>query len=123
MDNPNFDFEFYSQVPNLSDDLRLELQDRLEKLAGRKRDMIGASVAIERIAHGETAYFYQARIVAYIKPENIVAVEKGDNIETALKGALDAVERQVRKRREKFGEPWKRPWGNQEGSNETLSQE
>lgn len=116
MDNPNFDFEFYSEVPNLPDDLRLEVQDRLEELAGRKRDMIGASVAIEDIADGETPHFYQARIVAYIKPENIVAVEKGDNIEIALKGALDAVERQVRKRREKFGEPWKRPWGNQEGT-------
>jgi ribosome-associated translation inhibitor RaiA len=114
MDNPNFDFEFYSEVPDLSDDHRLEVQDRLEKLAGSKRDMIGASVAIEDIAGGETPHFYRARIVAYIKPENIVAVEKGDNIEIALKGALEAVERQVRKRREKFGQPWKRPSGNQE---------
>jgi ribosome-associated translation inhibitor RaiA len=114
MDNPNFDFEFYSEVQNLPDDLRVKVQDRLEKLAGGKRDMIGASVAIERIAHGETPHFYQARIVAYIKPDNIVALEKGDNIDVALKGALDALERQVRKRREKFGEPWKRPWGSQE---------
>lgn len=123
MENPNFDFEFYSELPNLSDDLRLKVQNRLKKLAGGKRDMTGASVAIEPIAHGETPHFYQARIVAYIKPENIVAVEKGENVEVALKGALDAVERQVRSRREKFGEPWKRPWGNRAGGNETLSEE
>jgi ribosomal subunit interface protein len=109
MDNSNFDFEFYSEVPNVSDELKSKVHNRLEKLAGGKRDMIGASVAVEQIVHGETPYFYQARIVAYIKPENIVAIEKGDNIEVALKGALDALERQVRKRREKFGEPWKRP--------------
>ena len=109
MDNPDFDFEFYSEVPNVPEELRLAVLDKLESLASGKNDMIGASVAIERIAHGETPHFYQARIVAYIKPKNIAAVEKSDNLEMALNGALEAIERKIRKKREKFGEPWKRP--------------
>lgn len=109
MDNPDFDFEFYTKVPNVPEELKLEVLNRLESLASGKKDMIGASVAIERIAHGETPHFYQARIVAYIKPKNIAAVEKADNLEMALRGALVAIERKIRKKREKFGEPWKRP--------------
>lgn len=119
MDNPDFDFEFYSEVPNVPEELKLEVLDRLESLASGKKDMIGASVAIERIAHGETPHFYQARIVAYIKPNNIAAVEKAENLEMALKGALVAIERKIRKKREKSSEPWKRPdlkdSGGQEG--------
>lgn len=119
MDNPDFDFEFYSEVPNVPEELKLEVLDRLESLAAGKKDMVGASVAIERIAHGETPHFYQARIVAYIKPKNIAAVEKAENLEMALKGALVAIERKIRKKREKSSEPWKRPdlkdSGGQEG--------
>jgi ribosome-associated translation inhibitor RaiA len=109
LDNPNFDFEFYSEVPNVPEGLRLEVMEELESLAEGKNDMIGASVAIERVAHGETPHFYKARIVAYIKPEYITINEKGENIETALRGALKAIERKIREKREKFGEPWKRP--------------
>lgn len=109
MDNPDFDFEFYTEVPNVPGELRLEVLNRLESLAAGKKDMIGASVAVERIAHGETSHFYQARIVAYIKPKNIAAVEKAENLEMSLRGALVAIERKIRKKREKFGEPWKRP--------------
>lgn len=119
MDNPDFDFEFYSEVPNVPEELKLEVLDRLESLGSGKKDMVGASVAIERIAHGETPHFYQARIVAYIKPKNIAAVEKAENLEMALKGALVAIERKIRKKREKSSEPWKRPdlkdSGGQEG--------
>jgi hypothetical protein len=44
-----------------------------------------------------------------MRPEDVVAVEKGKAAEVALKGALDAVERQVRQRRDKLRQPWKQP--------------
>lgn len=94
----DFDFEFYSPVRAL-DGLRAEAERRLRKLAAGRRDMIGASVTVERPAHGETSFVYRARIVAYVKPENVAAVEKADSAEAALKAALSAVERQVRERR------------------------
>jgi hypothetical protein len=47
--------------------------------------------------------------VVYVRPDNVAAVEKGGKAEEALKGALDAVERQVREYRNKLSEPWKQP--------------
>jgi ribosome-associated translation inhibitor RaiA len=71
--------------------------------------MIGASVALEELTQEETPHVFEARVVAYIKPDNIAAIEKSDSALGALKGALSAVERQVREFRNKLGEPWKRP--------------
>lgn len=107
-----FEFEFYSEElpnPQLEDDMRAEAGSRLRELAMGHDDMVGASVAIERPARGETDYLYRARVVAYIRPENIVAVEKEDGPINALQAALDAVERQVRARREKRERPWEHP--------------
>lgn len=101
--------EIHSEVPHFSDRLEMEAESRLVELAEGHRDITGASVSITQPAHGETPYLYQARVVVYMRPDNLTAQEKHDTIEGALKGALKAIERQVRGRREKLGEPWKRP--------------
>ena len=111
-DQQEFEFEFYAQgldSTRMEEELRLEADSRLRELAEGQRDMIGASVAVEKPAEAETGHVYRARVVAYIKPEHIVAVEKEENPVTALKQALDAVERQVREHREEISEPWKKP--------------
>ena len=72
-------------------------------------DLIGASVVLEQPAQAESAYLYQARVVVYGRPDHIAAVEKDASLERALRGALDAVERQVRERRAKLAEHWKQP--------------
>jgi hypothetical protein len=48
-------------------------------------------------------------VVVYIRPENIAAVEKAESVEAALKGALAAIERQVREHRERLGATWQQP--------------
>lgn len=105
------DFYVEFQSEDLPDDsaLRAEAERHLRSLADEAHDMIGASVAIERVAHGETPYLYRARVVAYVRPENIAATEKSDSARGALKGALEAVERQVRAKRERLGKPWEQP--------------
>lgn len=106
----DFDFEFYAGVSHVDLELQDETERRLRELAADRNDIIGASVAVEEQARGEDLpHFYRARIVAFARPDNIVAVEKNETIERALREALGAVERQVRERREKLGEPWKRP--------------
>lgn len=106
----DFEFEFYSDLPHVTSEWRAEAESRLRALAEGESDLIGASVAVEEEAKGEDPpHVYQARVVAYARPENVVAVEKGETIEVALGGALDAVERQVRERREKLRKPWERP--------------
>ncbi len=108
----DFDFEFTSEV-ELTDsqdtEMRVEAERRLRELAADHNDMIGAAVALERVAHGETPHFYQARVVAYIRPDNIAAVEKENSALTALQGALDAVERQVREKRARLREQQRQP--------------
>jgi ribosome-associated translation inhibitor RaiA len=109
MEELDFTLEFNSAGVN--EDLETILfdhaDDRLRTLKGDHRDMVGAAVNIREPAHGETAYLYEATVVIYIRPENIAATEKADNPTTALKGALTAVERQVREGRKKRKEKWK----------------
>jgi ribosome-associated translation inhibitor RaiA len=106
-------FEFYAEVPNLraalKDELRAEAHGRLQALAADHTDLIGASIALERPAHGASPYLYKVRVVVYARPEHVVATEQGGDLRSTLKGALDAVERQVRERREKLAERWKQP--------------
>jgi ribosome-associated translation inhibitor RaiA len=111
--NFEFDFEFYNELENLGDleeKLRDEAETRLRKLSKGHTDITGAAVSLESLDKGaETNYIVRARVVAYVRPENIVGVEKGDNPLSALKNALSAVERQVREKRDKLRETWKRP--------------
>jgi hypothetical protein len=64
---------------------------------------------MEELTGGTTPHRYEVRVVAYMRPEHVVAVEKQETVEGALKGALNAVERQVRELRDKLRERWKQP--------------
>ncbi len=108
----DLDFEFSSQdlpTPDLEQELWAEAWERVQDLGLDHDDMIGASAAVERVEHAETPHVYLARIVAYIKPDNIVVKQKADSPMAALQEALDTLERQVRQRREKRDQPWKKP--------------
>jgi hypothetical protein len=109
VDLPDFDFEFYSEVPDPDDVLRAEALNRLLELAEGHDDIIGASVALEELTGETTPHHYQARVVAFVRPDNFAALEEAETARGALKGALTAVERQVRESREKLRETWKRP--------------
>lgn len=113
MDMVEFPIEFHSK----SDEFDGELQDlairRLNDLRGDHTDMVSASVTLDSVAHSETPHALQARVVVHTRPDRVVATNKADSSATALKGALDAVERQVREKRAKLKEHWKRPDLNQ----------
>lgn len=106
---PDFAIEFDSRVPHVIEQLKPELEKRLTDLAKGHKDIVGASAVVEELAaNRETPFVYRARVVVFIRPENIAADEKAESPQAALKGALDAVVRQVRQRREKLGKPWRR---------------
>lgn len=104
-----FDWEYYTDDEQISAALEQRAKTRLLAVSEGHTDLIGASVAIETLASGESTTLYQARVVAFMRPENVAALEKADSAEKALRGALAALERQVRERREKLGQPWQRP--------------
>lgn len=104
-----FTYEFLNEVETLGQDEETNLRDRAEShlrsLAKDRRDVIGAAVSLESLVKGERSpHLFQARVVLYARPENIAAVAKRETPANALQDALDAVERQLRNRREKLQE-------------------
>lgn len=111
MDELEFTLELNSDdLPKTAEyKLYTQAEDRLRSLAADHSDMVGAAINVRRPASGETAFLHEVTVVIYGRPEHIAATEKNTSPEQALKGALDAAERQVRQRRKKLKEHWKRP--------------
>ena len=104
-----FAFEFYSEISDADDALRMEADRRLRALTEGHTDITGASVTIEELTGEATPNWYEAQVVIYMRPNNLASVEKAETVEGALKGALSAAERQVRQVRDKLRETWKQP--------------
>jgi ribosome-associated translation inhibitor RaiA len=108
---PNLDILFQSNLGDigaLEDKLRAEADTRIRKLAKGNTDIVGSDIIVEPIDNNmQRKYLYRARVLVYMRPDDQVAVEESDTPLGALKGALDAVERQVREKREKLRERWK----------------
>lgn len=109
MGSLDFPIEFHSKVEFVNEKQKQKAVQRLFDLKADHTDMVGATITVDQVSRGETPHFFEAKVVIYMRPDRVVAVEKADAVETALKGALDAIERQVRERRAKLKEVWKRP--------------
>jgi Raf kinase inhibitor-like YbhB/YbcL family protein len=107
-----WDYEFYAEIPDLTEDaehrLRAETEQRLGELTRGHQDMTGASVAVEPVAaaQDQEPIRFRARVVAYIRPDNLAVVEQDDSAELALGRALDVIERRVREHRAKLREQY-----------------
>lgn len=108
-----FTYEFLNEVENLGEALeerlRTEAETRLRKLQKGHSDLIGAAVSLEQPVKAETNFLYRARVVAYVRPDNVAAVAKEADPLVALKQALSGVERQVRERRDKLRQRSRQP--------------
>jgi ribosome-associated translation inhibitor RaiA len=111
MEELDFTIEFNSQglSDQLEDQMFAEADSRLRELAGDHNDMTGAAINVRRPAKTETSFIYEVTVVVYARPKHIAATEKEDDPVIALKNSLNAVERQVRKKREKLRERWEQP--------------
>lgn len=94
-----------------------EADSRLRELAGDHNDLTGAAINVRQPAQKQTSFIYEVTVVVYARPKHIAATEKEADPITALKNALNAVERQVRKKREKLGDLWEQP------GNDPISQD
>jgi ribosome-associated translation inhibitor RaiA len=109
MTTNDFSFEFHSDRTQPEEPLRAEAERRLRSLASEATDVVGAAVVIEPIAHGRLPYLFEATVTVYVRPEHISATEKAETAQGALKGALDAAERQVRAKRDRLRERGRQP--------------
>jgi ribosome-associated translation inhibitor RaiA len=108
----DFTLEFRDEAdlaPAVRDEMELEVDRRLRALRAGHTDITSAEAAIEKLVTAATPYLYEARVVVYMRPENVVATAKQETEIGALQGALSAVERQVREYRTKLAERWKQP--------------
>ena len=97
--------EFKNDISDTGRDFYMLIEDRLNALAEGHSDITGAAATLEQPAQGrETPYIYEASIVVYTRPNNIYAVEQDENPEVALRGALDAIVRQIREKRRKLNQ-------------------
>lgn len=110
MDELDFTIEFNSDLEEESFEAELmaEADSRLRELARGHDDVTGAAVTVRQQAAQETP-IYEASVVAYVRPENVAGKEKDESPRMALRHALDAVERQIREKRERLRERWEGP--------------
>lgn len=110
MDELDFTLEFNSDLEDdlFEAELMEEADSRLRTLAQGHNDVTGAAVTLRQQAAQETP-IYEATVVAYVRPKNMAGKEKDESPRMALRHALDAVERQVREKRERLGERWEEP--------------
>src|SRR5688572_15867205 len=104
MGSSDFYVDYNIEVSDVGDAFKRETEQRLRELASSHSDMIGAAVALEKIADTETYDVYRVRIIVYKRPQDIVVTKQDPDPMVALRDALDALEGQVRGSREKLAQ-------------------
>ena len=62
MATQDFAFEFHSELPQPTEELRAEAERWLRQLSAGQTDVIGASVALQQLIEATTPYKYEARV-------------------------------------------------------------
>lgn len=103
LQNQEIPIEFHVE-PDMPDlHLYVQAEERIRDLAKGHQDITGASIDIRQPAQNRTTpYIHEATVVVYMRPENLATTEKSETMEGALNGALDAMERRIRKQRERL---------------------
>jgi ribosome-associated translation inhibitor RaiA len=104
MGSSDFYIDYNIEVSDVSEEFQRETEQRLRELASYHSDIVGAAVALERVADTQTYDLYRVRIIVYKRPQDIVVTKQQEDSMIALKDALDALEAQVRSSREKLAQ-------------------
>jgi ribosome-associated translation inhibitor RaiA len=104
MGSSDFYVDFNIEVSDVGDEFNRETEKRLRELASSDSDIIGAAVALEKIADTQTYDVYRVRIVVYKRPQDLAVTKQDSDPMVALRDALDTLEEQVRESREKLAQ-------------------
>jgi len=102
MGSSDFYIDYNIEIPEVGDEFKRETERRLGQLASSHADMVGAAVALEKVADTETYDVYRVRIVVYKRPQDIAVKKQDADPMVTLREALDTLEEQVRASREKL---------------------
>jgi ribosome-associated translation inhibitor RaiA len=104
MGSSDFYVDYNIEVSEITDNFKRETELRLQDLAADHSDIIGAAVAVEKVADTQTYDVYRVRIVVYKRPQDIAVAKQDPDPMVALRDALDVLEEQVRSSREKLAQ-------------------
>jgi ribosome-associated translation inhibitor RaiA len=104
MGSSDFYVDYNIEVSEVNDAFKRETELRLRDLAADHSDMIGAAVALEKVADTQTYDVYRVRIVVYKRPQDIAVAKQDPDPMVALRDTLDVLEEQVRTSREKLAQ-------------------
>ena len=104
MANSDFYIDYNIEVASMGDEFKRETEQRITELAAPHTDMVGAAVALEKVADTQSYDVYRVRILLYKRPQDIVVTKQDSDPMIALRVALDTLEEQVRDSREKLAE-------------------
>lgn len=104
MGSSDFYVEYNIEVSDVGDEFKRETEQRLGELAASHSDMVGAAVALEKVADTQTYDVYRVRILLYKRPQDIVVTDEGPDPMVTLREALQTLEEQVHSSREKLAQ-------------------
>jgi ribosome-associated translation inhibitor RaiA len=104
MGNSDFYIDYNIDVNNVSDRFKSETEQHLRKLAAAHSDIVGAAVAVEKVADTQTYDMHRVRIVVYKRPQDVVVTTQDPDPMIALREVLETLEEQIRTSREKLSE-------------------
>lgn len=109
MEATDLAIEYHSDTSEFTDELKAKVADRLVKLTKQRREVTGASVGVHTDSGDTHPKEYRARIVLYQSPSSVAVNQKAGTVSGALAEALDSLERQVRKARDRRRSSRRRP--------------
>lgn len=104
MGSSDFYIDYNIEVPSVGEGFKRETEQLLQKLAASRSDIVGAAVALEKVADTQSYDMHRVRIVIYKRPQDIVVTKLDADPMIALRTALDTLEELVRSSREKLAE-------------------
>src|SRR5215213_2286290 len=104
MGSSDFYIDYNIEVSDVGEEFKRETEQRLRVLESSHSDMIGAAVALEKVADTQTYDVYRVRIVVYKRPQDIVVAKQDADPMVTLRDALDTLEEQVRASRKKLSQ-------------------
>jgi ribosome-associated translation inhibitor RaiA len=100
--------ELHLDHVKISEQLESKLKKKINDWERGHRDITGAYVSLKQLSGKPTVHEYEAKIVLYHRPENVVATHRSSSIPDALTGAAQTAERLLRRQRESFRDRRKR---------------
>jgi len=93
------EIEFHLDNLKISEQLELKVRNRYKAWRRGHHDITNAYFSLKQLSGKKSVHEYEAKIVLYHRPENIVVTFRAPAIPEAVTGAVQTMDRRVRETR------------------------